>query len=360
MSKDTEVEVTKTHVVEKPEDSPSNTEDVQVQSNHEVTTLGSREDIYAKFDKENRPTSEDDDPEEQPLEEEPEEEPEEDDPEELPEEDVPDEEPKKVKKVKIYGEVREVDEAVVEAAGGITEYQKKVAAAEKAQFQRDRAELEQEKQALAAERRELEKNKTALPKDEPAKKDDLPSDDHVEKVQAEIKNAAESLLDGDVDAFTDKITSIVGQNNNTQAPVDVDEIVDKVTSRTTQTMDENQRKRELQDAFKDFSAEYPDLVANPDLYKEVDQRTVFHKQINPEASPLEIMRLAADEVIRLNGLDEQQPNARAKKSRDDKKAEKRSMRKPKSGSMRSERKPEPKPQTRSDYIAEIQRQRGQA
>jgi hypothetical protein len=40
-------------------------------------------------------------------------------------------------------------------------------------------------------------------------------------------------------------------------------------------------------------------------------------------------------------------------------AEKRSMGSPQAGSQRSPRKPEPKQQTKSDYVLELQRRRGQ-
>lgn len=358
---DLEIEIPTTHVIEKPEDSPSQEESDELSSESEVTNLESRDDIYARFDEKNRPVKEDV-PEEESETPDEEETPEEEEvPEELapPEEEAPEEDPDvPMTKVKVYGREFEVETAKVEAAGGKVAYQKELAAMEKAQIEREREFNKTEAARLEAERLELERIKSVPPKDEPEAKKDLPSDDQKEKTRLAIKAAAEGLLDGDSEDFVDNLMEIVGQNTSS-TPVDIDAIVEKVRSETTQTMVQDQRKQELTKAFQDFSVEYPELISDPELYKEVDIRTNIHAQRHPDKSPLEIMRLAGDEVTKLFTNTEVPSTEANRKKRQDKKAEKRTMSKPSGSSVRSEKKPEPKQPTRSDYIKQVMIERGQ-
>lgn len=357
---DLEIEIPTPNLIEKDEIPSSQEEEDALSSEEETPTLGPREEIYARFDEKNRPTEKGGSEEEEELAD-PEEAAEEPEVPEVPEVETSDEEEPVVSmtKVKVYGREFEVETAKVEAAGGKVAYQKELAAMEKAQIQREREFNESEAARLEAERVELERIKSVPPKDEPEAATDLPSDDQKEKTRDAIKVAAEGLLDGDVDEFTDNIMDMLTQRTE-PGEVDIDAIVEKVRSETAQTMEVSQRKQELSKAFQDFSVEYPELIKDPELYQEVDIRTNIHAQRHPEKSPLEIMRMAGDEVVKLFLPDNQLSHSDAnKKVRDDKKAEKRTMTKPRGSSVRSTKAPEPKQPTRSDYIEQLKRERGQ-
>lgn len=270
--------------------------------------------------------------------------------------------PPKQVKVKIYGQERLVDKAVVDAAGGIKEYQKQVAASEKAQVERDRQFIEQESQRLKQERLELERLKKASPSQDTPEKTDLPSDDQAakkEQLLADLKAAGESLLDGDVEEYTKRVAQYLTDNplaKNRSEPVDIDSIVNQVEQRTIQNMTQVERQRQLSEARDTFFVEYPDLASDGDLYAKVDRRTVILQEEFPDKSPTEIVRLAAQEVRKVYGTERATPPP---STRADKIASKRAISKPSGGSTVATPPPEPQPETASDYVAKLREQRGQ-
>jgi len=267
-------------------------------------------------------------------------------------------------KVKIYGEERLVDKAIVEAAGGVKEYQKKVAAAEKAQLARDKEAIEQERLQIAQEKRELEKLRQAPPvKAEPGNKiNDLPSDDHAakrDKIKAAVLAAGESLLDGEIGDFADKLADHFAGNPDLgkgSEPVNVEAIVREVEERTVRNMKAQQHKAQLDEAVSVFNVEFPELAADPELYAKADRRTVILQQEHPTKSLVEIVRLAGEEVRKVYAP-QTTPTTTTPR---DKLAEKRLISTPRSGSVRSTPPPAPKQPSRSDYVESLKKQRGQA
>ena len=298
----TEARITETPI--KIEENPSHEDNLDVKSEDNVE-LSERERIYAKSDAAQReeiePVPEVDDegnplpddatpPVEVPLEEEPE-------PVE-PEEEPP--APEKMVKLKVYGRTIEVSEEKVEANGGKVAYQKLLAANEKSEIERGKAFVEEEKQRLEAERLEIEKlRNTTLPADKSKSTPDLPLDDLAnEDIDAALDKAAESLIDGDVGAFKESLRNVIAQPKGAE-PVNVEEIVNRVKNQTIQDMTQQQQDNELRVARDSFSEEYPEIMTNVDLRAKTNRRTILLQEEHPEKSPLEIMRLAADEVIKL-------------------------------------------------------------
>jgi hypothetical protein len=268
-------------------------------------------------------------------------------------------------KVKIYGQERFVDKKIVDAEGGVKAYQIKVAAAEKAQIERDRQFIEQETQRLAQEKRDLEKLKQELPnRESPGNKNgDLPSDDHAKRAElkAAIEAAGASLLDGELGEFSEKLSQYIAERpdlGKSESPVDVDRIVREVEQRTIENMTKQQRAAQLREAVEIFAVEFPEIASDPDLFAKTDRRTLLLQQENPGKTPLEIVRLAGEEVRRAYVAP--RISTPTTTSRDSKLAEKRAMSKPTGGSDRAVAPPEPKQPTRSDYVLQLQKQRGQA
>lgn len=267
-------------------------------------------------------------------------------------------------KVKIYGQERFVDKKIVDAEGGVKAYQIKVAAAEKAQMERDRVYIEQEKIQIAQEKRDLEKLRQVLPnRESPSKNGDLPSDDHARRVELKtaIEAAGASLLDGELEEFSEKLSQYLEDRPNlgkSDQPVDIDAIVREVEQRTIENMTKQQRTAQLREAVEIFAVEFPELASDPDLFSKTDRRTLVLQQENPGKSPLEIVRLAGQEVRRAYGSPVTTTTPAT--SRDSRLSEKRAMSKPTGGSDRAVAPPEPKEPTRSDYVLALQKQRGQA
>ena len=269
-----------------------------------------------------------------------------------------------MQKVKIYGEERLVDKAIVEAAGGVKEYQKQVAAAEKAQIERDKKFIEQENNRLAQEKRELERLRQAPPvKAEPVSKtSDLPSDDHAakrDKIKEAVQAAGESLLDGDIGEFSEKLAEYLAGKPDLgkgSAPVDVDAIVREVEQRTVRNMMVKQQQSQIDEAVNVFNVEFPELAADPELFAKADRRTVILQQEHPDKSPVDIVRMAGEEVRKVYAPKVPTTTTTPR----DRLAEKRTMSQPRSGSVRATPPPAPKQPSRSDYVAQLKAQRGQA
>ena len=369
MPEEVEFNEKKPMIVETREEKTSQAIGDGVSSDLEMPVFSTQQDIYAKFDKKNRNFTPEEEPtpgEETPptAVEEPEVVP------EVPVEELEDEVPTpKVEEpetvtLKVYGREIEVDKAKVEANGGKKEYQKILAANEKAQIERDRIALEDEKKKLEAERLELERQKTQIPPPGESKKNnDLPSDDHEDKDLVTLaEKAGENLIDGDVEAFAKTISSALKQPKiETAEPVDIDKLTREVETRTTNNMVQKQRREQVRLAQENFSVEYPELVADPVLFNKVDRRTILLQEENPNKTPLEILRLAADEVTTLYAPKPETPveSEEEKAIRLAKVAEKRTMNTPRGGTKRTQRPPTPQKATKSDYIEELKRSRGQ-
>ena len=358
----TDVTITETPVKT---ENPSHEAKLDVKSEDKVI-LSERDRIYAKADEMNNQTGDtllevDDNGNPLPVDEDiplevPAVVPEEEDEPEVPVElDTP--APEKMVKLKVYGRTIEVSEEKVEANGGKVAYQKLLAANEKAGIERDKADNLAEKERIQAERLEFERIR-ALPLDKPKKKTDLPLDDLAEKdIDAALDKAGESLIDGDVGAFRESIRDIVTSQKGEK--VDVEAIIKRVKDQTIQDMTQQRQNDELRVARDSFSNEYPEIMTDADLRAKTNRRTILLQEEHPEKSPLEIMRLAGDEVIKLYTETPVVKDTVKEQARLDKLAEKRGMQIPKGGSARSQAPPVPKEPTRSDYVESLKKQRGQ-
>ena len=155
--------------------------------------------------------------------------------------------------------------------------------------------------------------------------------------------------------------NVISSKEDAGKTVDVDKIVENVIQQTRETMTREQQFQELKQAQTTFKSEYPELVADDELFKEVDDRTVFLQQRHPDKAPLEILRLAGDEVKKLRVPEKEvNSNREQEKQRQAKLEEKRSLQKPTGGSDKLPKKEEPKPESRSDYVQRLMKERGQA
>ena len=337
-----------------------------------------REEIAKNFDKKYRPrlslnkeeTSEEEEPEEEEEETPPTSEEEDlSETAETQEDEVPPKKAKKPKKVEeveitVDGRTRMVDKAKVDAQGGVDNYQRLVASQERMrQAAEERKVLEAEKLAFQAEREKFEKSKTPPPPtDESHSKTDLPpSDDRTRDARRDkIVKALDTAIDGDTEAAADELLSATeSERPKPQAPVDTKEIIKTVKAEVTYSMEQEQRVRALTEARANFAIDFPELSeeADADLFFMADRRADKIAKENPAWSYDQILHKAGEEVLEREGI--RLAAAESSTSRSDKVAEKRTMQKPRAGSGKSPKKPEPKTPTKSEYIAEIQRRRGQ-
>jgi len=347
----------------------SQEEELSVKSQKDKV-LSPREAIYAKADQRNHSTETIPPVEEEEILPETKESPEAAKPEDQPKAPESDKTPKPEQvEVKVLGRTKMVDKAKVDARGGIEAYQKIVAADEmlrQAAEERkavvsERSTFDNEKAAFTADKKKYEETKTLSIPDKSATSSDLSIDDQNSEVSQDvIEKALLAALDGDVE---EGAKALVNAINGVKVEVpqpetfDSEELLAKATNNAIQHIEQRQNVKNISEAKADFAIAFPEIMNDETLFHMADRKSAEIKAQHPNLSPGEILQQAGDEVT--EWLGERGLGAAAKVSQSDKVAEKRAMRTPTAGSGRSQKKPEPKPQTRSEYIKQLQAQRGQ-
>jgi len=267
--------------------------------------------------------------------------------------------------VTINGVKKMVDKARVDAAGGVENYQKNVAANVRLQeAAQERKRIEQERQRFYKEREELQRQQRqfeeerlkyaqSLTRQPQADKTLPPADEQSDLVSA----YNEAMFEGDTEQANDLLKKITAANKPT---VDIEAIKREAAQAARQSLQrdiqitEQQRKqREIQQANAEFQATYPDIVSDENLYQLTNQRTITIQQEHPDWNPAKVIDEAARQTLAWK-----QRIASASES-DERTNAKRAISSVKSGSGRAQAKPQPKPMTNSEYIESLRRARGQ-
>ena len=175
-----------------------------------------------------------------------------------------------------------------------------------------------------------------------------------------IKKYHEALYEDDADKAAELFNSLTGGRSQ-PATQNVEEVVEKVLNRTmAQQRAQSQREQQyayqksLEDAVKWFDSEYPDVASSPELRSIADNRTIDLTQSNPDWSPKEIMKEAA-ETTRQWAKEFLSPDKSERVNR-----KKRIVQHPKAASRSSKiGEDPPAPQSAADIIQEMKQARGQ-
>lgn len=258
----------------------------------------------------------------------------------------PEEKPDAEVMIKVNGRERPVLQSKIDAAGGVDAYQKNAAASEILNQAREK---ERQVEAQVARLQEIERD--LIRQQEDLKQKAVPPDEGAQKKLAEQYH--EALLGGDMDQAGELLLQIQAAQKAT--PVDTAAIANQAVQRARQELDA-ERKREAvarynaerDQAVKQFFDEEKDIVKDPELVNMVDAKTVAIMDEHPEWGPAQVMKEAATRVR----------NWASQRFPVDKLAAKRSQDVVKGGSARATPRPAPKPQTASDYVTSLRRERG--
>ena len=260
--------------------------------------------------------------------------------------------------IKVSGRIIEVEKERVDKAGGIEAYQKEVAVSQGFQ------DIAQQKKILKQEAADLEERKAAFeerikipssPPDESAKsqKTDLPNlgDQSISDL---VRLQREALVEGD-DETADRIQiQLLGirDSKDTQEPAQDIEI--RAANRALGMMDERALKNSIRTAVSKFYIDNPEVnkKSDPRLFQMIDDETDLVEAEFPDYSPQQVLTKAYDRVKEWRG------NKKPLSSLETKQSEKRSTIRPKTRTGRSEPIPEPREQTRSEWVTEQRKLRG--
>jgi hypothetical protein len=195
----------------------------------------------------------------------------------------------------------------------------------------------------------------------PPSKDAEPEREQPDDSPNLIKKYHEALYEDDADKAAELFTALTNKGRSQPATQNVEEVVQKVLGRTlaqqraqTERQQQWAYQKSLEDAVKWFDSEYPDIAKVPELRAVADNRTIDLTQSNPDWSPQQIMKEAA-ESTRQWAKEFLSPNKNERVTR-----KKQIVQHPKAASASSKiGEDEPVPQTASDIIEEMKRVRGQ-
>ena len=156
------------------------------------------------------------------------------------------------------------------------------------------------------------------------------------------------LYDGESDEAAARLASIMrGRNTSDSA--------EQAAQKALQILNQQAFDREVVEGNREFASEFSDLAEDPDLYRMANQRTIDLMQQHPDWTPKQVIKTAGEQTRTWL----QQKTGRVSDTREGRKQQLSSL--PRSGAGTPYQHPEePPPQTASDVIQEMRRQRGQA
>jgi hypothetical protein len=246
--------------------------------------------------------------------------------------------------VKIDGEEKKVErDQILEA--GVRTFQKESAADKRLQ-----AASEQLKKLQQYEY-ELRQREEALAKALPSQQDEQ-TREQSENDRQVYRKTAEALYSGDEDAAAEALEKLLegrGSNEPAAPQVDTNQLVQEAVRQTRLEM-------QIESARESFVSEFSEIVSDPVLTRLADEESAQLLNSNPEYTPKQNLMEAGRRVrewVEAHGGGKHEPAPESNKTE-----RKRAIKPVKAAGGKVPGKPEEKPKTRSDIVAEMRKQRG--
>lgn len=256
--------------------------------------------------------------------------------------------------VKILGDFRQVPKSKVDAAGGIDNYQIRIAAQE--QMERnahERAALEARQAALDERERRMSETRAEIPAMDsqngqtPGRS--TPTDG--QNLEEMARRYQEAVYD-DADEAPSILAQMIATASQTGQTFDSEALRRQVKEDVL--AEQRQAKivkagRALIESHSELQHDDPSF--DPRMYTAVDDETVVLARQHPEWEPDKVVQKAFETIQKWKGTP--QPETMSNKQ-----AEKRAMTRPRVGTQRYVPPPPPPRQTNSDYVAQERKRRG--
>jgi len=259
----------------------------------------------------------------------------------------------KTRKVKVYGEEKEVpEEEIIEA--GIRTYQKETAADVRL---REAAEKQRAIEAREAALAELEKRLEEQQRAEPTKKESRAT---AEVDDEFLTSVVDSLMDGEEDRAKAAIKEIINRAQHREerhfSETEISRMVQQEVDRRETAREAEQRKTAMNDANAWFSQNYGWVEQDPGLESFAQSQGKRLVSEHPEWSPHRVVEEIGKTVDAFVSRFKQPENDPLEHKRE----AKRQTDNPPAASGRAPSPPESKPKTKRDAFAEIKKARGQS
>lgn len=113
-----------------------------------------------------------------------------------------------------------------------------------------------------------------------------------EELIGEAKEIVSTLFRGDEDAAATKLATLLKRSQAPANPVpaiDTTQIVEQAATVAVTKMTERDKKKDAVSGLEQFTASYPEIMADPMLYRIADKFTDVIEQENPDWSPTQLM-----------------------------------------------------------------------
>ena len=262
--------------------------------------------------------------------------------------------------VKVNGKERQVPRSKIDAAGGIEAYQKNAAASELLnQASAEARRVKEEAEQLKRRRLELDEREQRLSQAAAAKQPaptELPAA-NADAQKSLVRQYHDAMLDGDIDKADELLIQINAASATTA--VNPDDIANRAVQRAKEELTADQRRKKAEEfeanrlaAVDEFKTKHKDLASNPDAFGLVDSKTLEVYREHPDWDAKAIIDEAANSVRKLI------QSVATPSTTDEKLEAKRNRTQVNGGSARVVNRPTPKPQSNSDYVAALRKQRG--
>lgn len=260
--------------------------------------------------------------------------------------------------VKVLGDIRRVPKSKIDAAGGVENYQIRVAAQE--QMERNA----HERRALDARANEIAEREARIaaqesavpPSDRPLNSTtDLPVSDG-QTIEELAQQYQQAVYEGDESA-PQLLTKLVAKAaTSNQVSIDPE----RIKQEAADEFERREQARKVQAATHRLISEHSELDRNspdydPRLFAAVDDETTVISRQHPEWEPDQVLTEAFERISNWRGNGQTQPTD----SMSEKQQEKRARVRPRAADGRFVKPEAPPPPTKSDYVARVRQSRGQ-
>lgn len=258
--------------------------------------------------------------------------------------------------VKVSGEIRQVEKAKVDKAGGVQAYQKQQAAdAGMRENARQRDTLDDRARTLDARERLIAGKEAALPtlgaqpKGQSPADLPLPGDQTIETLARQYQ---EAVYDGEENA-PELLAQLVQTAKDQNTPIDETAMI----TRAADELERRTRRKQVTTATKVLIDAHPELNKESSefdgrLWTAIDDETTVVERQNPDWEPQDVLNEAYTRISKWKG-------SHKTGTMTSKAEQKRHMNRPRANSGRYTPPPPPPARTASDYVADLRKNRGQ-
>ena len=183
-----------------------------------------------------------------------------------------------------------------------------------------------------------------------------------ETLNTEVKEVISTLFSGSADDAAEKLATVLRRNRAPATPapvVNTEALVRRTAQAVTQQIEEGQKARASKRGYEEFSKEYPDIVADTNLFKVADGMTDEIVAEHPEWEPPQVM-LEAGKRTRQWRDGEKSPAVDVAADTADRQSRKaRLVPMPRPADAKPAKEPEEPPYTPQEAVDEMRKSRGQ-